>query len=533
MAVDSLRDTFHVNRIASEEIGLLLSAQSYRPEITQAISQIKSYKNSQPLQSICSEPISQGQSPTYAEHGHPCLKTRNVLDLIVSSDDLAYITAESAEQLERFSVEYQTILMNRSGAGSIGRVSIYLKKDNPRTNEHLFRIVVEPSFDPAYICCFLSSWWGERAIEQGISGSTGQLNLINEHIRRLEVPILNSKVQKYIGDKVRQAERLREWSKNIQSEIRELLSDFNSLELPKGKTQQTEATELIDSLNPNAYMPRFMEAERIVRNHHHLSIASLCKEKGVVDGPFGSNLKVSDYRVGENGVHPVIRVKNCLNGQLDREDLVWIDSDKQLELSRSIVSEGDVLVTKAGRIGSASVYPSDLPEGNITSHLIRARLKTEFDPYYVVEFLETDVGRAITERHSFKSTRPELTKSEIEICSVALLEDNVMSSVGNLARLRNQLSSFSLRLARTAKLLVESLIENKLTEVELRNAQQSLELGDSTLDRKILARLTPKGIDCPHEPPFFPSLDDLYSALYQLDQETTAEETSTASEVTE
>jgi type I restriction enzyme, S subunit len=152
MAVDSLRDTFHVNRIKPDEIGLLLSAQSYRPEITQAKKQIRSLGNWQTLQSICNEPITQGQSPVYSQTGYPCLKTRHILGIVVSADNPDYMTLESAKELEKYAVKYQTILMNRSGVGSIGRVSIYLRNDEPRINEHLFRIIVSPPHDPAYVC---------------------------------------------------------------------------------------------------------------------------------------------------------------------------------------------------------------------------------------------------------------------------------------------------------------------------------------------------------------------------------------------
>jgi hypothetical protein len=240
--------------------------------------------------------------------------------------------------------------------------------------------------------------------------------------------------------------------------------------------------------------------------------------KNVADGPFGSNLKVTDYKMGSEAIHPVLRVKNCENGSLEVDDLVWINSEKQQELSRSTVLFGDLLVTKAGRIGSAAVYPDDLPAGNITSHLIRARLKQGVNPYYVAEFLETDVGRAITERHSFKSTRPELTKVEVESCNVALLEHDLMEQVSELARTRNALTQYSKLLTTAAKFLVEALIEGKLTETELIAAQTALDQNDNQLDRAILSRLTRQGIDRP-APPLFPDLDTLYATLNPQDEE--------------
>jgi type I restriction enzyme, S subunit len=68
----------------------------------------------------------------------------------------------------------------------------------------------------------------------------------------------------------------------------------------------------------------------------------------VVDGPFGSNLKVSDY-VSE-GV-PVLQGKNITNDSFEWKDIRYISERKSRELSRSSVRVGDFLVVKIGSIG--------------------------------------------------------------------------------------------------------------------------------------------------------------------------------------
>lgn len=94
----------------------------------------------------------------------------------------------------------------------------------------------------------------------------------------------------------------------------------------------------------------------------------------ISDGPFGSQLKVEEYK--EQGF-PVYRVKNIIDTQILDDDIVYIDAKKQQQLKRSEVLPGDVLITKAGRIGSAAVVPSKFGNGNITSHLVLVRLKKQ------------------------------------------------------------------------------------------------------------------------------------------------------------
>lgn len=97
MSVDKLRDTFHVNRIVPKEITISLSAQSYRPEITQAIRTITKYHSWLPLQSICSERISPGPHPKYTnDFGHPCIKTKQIEGLLVSEADWDWVPKELA-----------------------------------------------------------------------------------------------------------------------------------------------------------------------------------------------------------------------------------------------------------------------------------------------------------------------------------------------------------------------------------------------------------------------------------------------------
>jgi type I restriction enzyme S subunit len=68
--------------------------------------------------------------------------------------------------------------------------------------------------------------------------------------------------------------------------------------------------------------------------------------------------------------------------------------------------------------------------------------------------------------------------------------------------------------------LIEALIEGKVTEAELVNAQEALERGDKTADRALLSRLTRKGVDVSGEPPLFPDLDALYALLAQTEPAT-------------
>lgn len=88
-------------------------------------------------------------------------------------------------------------------------------------------------------------------------------------------------------------------------------------------------------------------------------------------GPFGSNLKVSDYR--ESGV-PLIFVKNITRSNFS-SDLKHIDEAKYRELMPHSVKALDLLITKMGDPpGDCEIYPEGSPNAVLTADCLKFRL---------------------------------------------------------------------------------------------------------------------------------------------------------------
>ena len=89
-------------------------------------------------------------------------------------------------------------------------------------------------------------------------------------------------------------------------------------------------------------------------------------------GPFGSNLKVSDYT--DAGV-PLVFVRNIRSAQFGGERTVFVSASKANELRAHYVSAGEILVTKMGEPpGEACLYPDSAPDAVITADCIKLRL---------------------------------------------------------------------------------------------------------------------------------------------------------------
>ena len=513
MAVDSLRETFHTNRIQPNDLNERLTAQSYRPDIIKAIKQIHNWGNWDKLENLCIQPIAQGRTPIYAKTGRVCLKTRNIVNLIVSKEEVDRVPEEYAKTVKRFWIQDSDLLMTRSGSGSIGRVSIYFGHDEPLTNDELFRISISKFHDSAFIGAFLICWWGERIIEQGISGSTGQLKLVQDHVAGLPVILPDSKVQKYIGDKVRQAERLRERSKKLEQKGRSLFESVIlwSQELENRTIYRRIGTDFLEQrLDLNFNSPsRLRLIEHFIANNIKLDNLDKLVEISAMIGWKG--LTTEHYT---NKGPWLLRGVEFSNGVIDFDSLISIEQYKYDEQPQIHLAEGDIAFTKDGTIGKAIVIPiltNDLAAGSTVARL-RPYSKHSVNIYYLELVLNHPALQIQVFSFATGIAQPHITQewiARLQIPRCGELEE----TIGQYVYKSHQAQVFSSYLTTAAKLLVEALIEGILTEEEMKLAREALDQGDRTRDRAILARLTRKGCDRPDEPPLFPDLDALYQAL--------------------
>lgn len=485
MSVDTLRETFHINRISTSDLQDFLTAQSYRPEITQAKNHILSLKNCS-LQAVCTKPIQQGKSPKYAEKGLKCIKPKNTNDMLVSIDDIDWIDSSTKDQIQKQKLAYGDIVITRSGSGTIGRASIYCYSEEAYTNDHLF--VVRPDkADSHYICSFLNSFHGQRLLEAGVSGSTGQLNLSNEHIKSIPLFRPEHKAQKYIGDKVRQAEQLRAWAKRLEGMADRKIKDlfhFNlvdSLTLKPRRMKQ----QVLSAVSLAPEFARAADSQMTFRNSSKLSnFISKCKcgdpikSEERVPGPY--------FYYGASGP---------------------IDTHTEFNFNGKYL-----IIAQDGSIGCANVADGKFWANN---HVWVLKVKDEYDIESICRFLDKHFPcwKGVTTG----SVVPKVT-SENLLNILIPIDIAKNREIGSKLRLAVTTAAYAKKLTASAKTLVESLIEGQLTEQQLIQAQQALEDGDNSFDQAILSKLSAEGYAIEGATPLFSDVDELYSLLEEAAQ---------------
>lgn len=91
----------------------------------------------------------------------------------------------------------------------------------------------------------------------------------------------------------------------------------------------------------------------------------------IVDGPFGSNLKATEYT--DQGV-PIIRLQNISRNTFIDKNIKYVTPEKAQELKRHSFRSGDIAITKLGDpLGKAAMVPNSFTYGVIVADIVRIR----------------------------------------------------------------------------------------------------------------------------------------------------------------
>ena len=138
----------------------------------------------------------------------------------------------------------------------------------------------------------------------------------------------------------------------------------------------------------------------------------LSPKSDIVDGPFGSDLKATEYR--EEGV-PIIRLQNIDRNRFVEKNIRFISNEKAQKLQRHEFVGGDIVVTKLGEpLGKACVVPSNLKRGIIVADVVRIRIDERFVlKSYLVYAINSDAAIKQLEKMTKGTTRQRVNLGHI------------------------------------------------------------------------------------------------------------------------
>lgn len=135
-------------------------------------------------------------------------------------------------------------------------------------------------------------------------------------------------------------------------------------------------------------------------------------KQDIVDGPFGSNLKASEYV--DKGI-PLIRLQNVDRNSFVNKNIRYITKEKANQLKRHNFKNQDVVVTKLGApLGEACLVPDYFHNGIIVADIVRIRLTHEFiSKKFLTYLINSDKIIQQFIKHTKGTTRPRVNLRQI------------------------------------------------------------------------------------------------------------------------
>lgn len=175
-----------------------------------------------PLDSLCVEtyPVRGHKPSEESAEGIPILKVRNVTGQGIDLDtEYAPDTEAIRTECARALVVKGDILITSTGEGTIGRVDLYSYDEPAIADGHIAICRLRPGANLGYFVEFLRSEYGQIQMLRHVSGSTGQTELLIEHIKSLRISVPPQGVQ---DDLVRDMRAARERERALNEEANQL-----------------------------------------------------------------------------------------------------------------------------------------------------------------------------------------------------------------------------------------------------------------------------------------------------------------------
>ena len=139
----------------------------------------------------------------------------------------------------------------------------------------------------------------------------------------------------------------------------------------------------------------------------------------VVDGPFGSNLKASEYVSA--GI-PIARLQNIDRNRFVAKNIQFVTSEKADELERHTFMPNDILITKLGDpLGKACLAPPNIQRGVLVADVVRARITHPWvDKNFLCYQINSDNVVEQFKEHTKGTTRPRVNLTKIRSLRIRL-----------------------------------------------------------------------------------------------------------------
>ena len=160
-----------------------------------------------------------------------------------------------------------------------------------------------------------------------------------------------------------------------------------------------------------------------------------------------------------DGGLPVIRVKDFSKGLVAVSEVLHTSPDIYNRYLRSILDEGDILLSIGGTIGRIAIVPHEFVGANITQHTARIALKDKRYLLYYKGLFESDIMQQWMKSRVLGVAQPSMNLGDVKIMPIPKVDESRMKELDAFVAQVDKSKSVVRESLEEAKLLFDSLMQ--------------------------------------------------------------------------
>ncbi|HEG2657623.1 restriction endonuclease subunit S [Campylobacter coli] len=383
-----------------------------------------------------------------------------------------YIDYENAKSGYGKIVPKESVLINATGVGTLGRVFINILDFDFSIDSHINVIVVKNKtyLNPYFLAIFLQSYYGQIQIIRYYSGTSGQIEIYPRDFNYFKIPIFPMEFQLEIQNLVKDSHKALEESKELYKKAEETLYLELGLD-PKNPLQSLLDSKTNNPTNsPNISIhtlkESFLKTGRLDSEYYQSKYEDI--EKFIKSYPNGYdsfssiiNNKDTNFTPKNNENYSYIELANIGNNGNISEPIS--DLGKNLPTrARRIVSKGDVIISSIeGSLSSCALITQEFDKHLVSTGFFVLNSKLLNGETLLVMF-KSQIFQEYLKKFPSGTILCAINKEELSKILIPKIDSTTQEKIAKYIQESFNLRKKSKQLLDNAKIKVEEQIQGKI-----------------------------------------------------------------------
>ncbi|ECL0929802.1 restriction endonuclease subunit S [Campylobacter jejuni] len=383
-----------------------------------------------------------------------------------------YIDYENAKSGYGKIVPKESVLINATGVGTLGRVFINILDFDFSIDSHINVIVVKNKtyLNPYFLAIFLQSYYGQIQIIRYYSGTSGQIEIYPRDFNYFKIPIFPMEFQLEIQNLVKDSHKALEESKELYKKAEETLYLELGLD-PKNLLQSLLDSKTNNPTNsPNISIhtlkESFLKTGRLDSEYYQSKYEDI--EKFIKSYPNGYdsfssiiNNKDTNFTPKNNENYSYIELANIGNNGNISEPIS--DLGKNLPTrARRIVSKGDVIISSIeGSLSSCALITQEFDKHLVSTGFFVLNSKLLNGETLLVMF-KSQIFQEYLKKFPSGTILCAINKEELSKILIPKIDSTTQEKIAKYIQESFNLRKKSKQLLDNAKIKVEEQIQGKI-----------------------------------------------------------------------